>query len=152
MQIIQCTVDDEEYPLCLKIRRQVFIEEQGVDEAIEIDAHEKEAIYFLARIEGVPVATGRFRVKGPHVKFERVATLPSYRGQGIATRLMEAMQKVVTNKYPELTPLMHSQKEVIPFYEKLGWEVAGEPFVEAEIEHQMMVLASGFCCSKSLAL
>lgn len=142
MQVIQCTVGDEDYQTCLEIRRQVFIEEQGVDESIEIDEHEKEATYFLVKVDGLPVATGRFRQKGSSVKFERVATLPSYRGQGIATQLMAEMQKVAAKKYPELTLLMHSQKEVIPFYEKLGWKVAGEPFVEAGIEHQMMVLAT----------
>ena len=131
---------EEDYQACLKIRRQVFIEGQQVPEEIEIDAYEKQAVHFLAFYEDKPVATGRFRIKKGFLKFERIATLPEFRGKGIARALMLEMQKVGTERYPNYLPAMHAQAEVIPFYEKLGWVVVGERFVEADIQHQAMVL------------
>ncbi|MFQ5729992.1 MAG: GNAT family N-acetyltransferase, partial [Waddliaceae bacterium] len=86
------------------------------------------------------VATGRFRVDGPFLKFERIATLPSARGKGVGKALMEAMQVAGYKKYPYHLPFMHSQSNVISFYEKLGWIPLGETFFEAGIPHRMMIL------------
>jgi len=130
---------DEDYQRCLEIRRKVFIEEQGVDEDIEIDAHEKEAIYFLAEIQGTACATGRFRPYKQFLKFERIATLPEFRGKGIAKALMSTMQEVGHKEYPHHLQVMNAQADAIPFYEKLGWVALGEPFFEAEIPHKVMI-------------
>ncbi|NGX42036.1 MAG: putative N-acetyltransferase YjcF [Chlamydiae bacterium] len=130
---------DEDYQRCLEIRRKVFIEEQGVDEDIEIDAHEKEAIYFLAEIPGTACATGRFRPYKQLLKFERIATLPEFRGKGIAKALMKTMQEVGYKEYPHHLQVMNAQEDAIPFYEKLGWVALGEPFFEAEIPHKVMI-------------
>lgn len=122
----------------LNIRRQVFILEQNVPEDLEIDEFEKSAEYFLLLVAGSPAATGRLRVKNNLIKFERIATLKEYRGQGLGKILMEAMLEFAQKKYSHLTPYMHSQLEAVPFYEKLGWRAQGEIFYEAEIAHQVM--------------
>lgn len=128
-----------DYQSCLMIRRKVFIEEQQVSEKEEIDSFEKEATHFLAFYQNKPVATGRFRVQENCVKFERVATLKAFRGKGIATQLMEEMQRVSQEKHPSFQMVMHAQVGAFPFYLKLGWTFEGERFYEAGIEHQKMV-------------
>jgi len=111
-----------------------------VPEREEIDAFEKEAIHFLAYYKGVSAATGRMRVKKCFIKFERIATLKEFRGRGIATELMEEMQRAALARFHTYLPAMHAQTEAIPFYLKLGWVQVGDLFDEAGIEHQVMIL------------
>lgn len=129
----------EDYALCLEIRRAVFIDEQGVNENVEIDSYEKESIHFLVKRNDKAVSTGRFRLKGNLLKFERIATLSSARGKGMAAKLIEKMQSAAFNEFPEYLQFMHAQEEVVSFYERLGWKVIGESFEEAGIRHRMMI-------------
>lgn len=140
MITVKEVTSDEEYAACLEIRRQVFIEEQGVSFEEEVDAYEKESTHFLAYCDEKPASTGRFRIKKEFLKFERVATLAAFRGKGLARAVMLEMQRVGQEKYPQFLPAMHAQAEVISFYEKLGWVGVGERFMEANIEHLVMVL------------
>lgn len=137
---IATTKAEREY--CLAIRRAVFIQEQGVPESIEIDEFENVCTHFILMIDGTPAATGRLRPKPPHLKFERIATLPSHRGMGLGRELMLVMQAFAANQYPNLMPMMHAQEDALSFYRKLGWQVQGERFVEADIGHYRMVFTS----------
>lgn len=128
-----------EYKLALSIRKEVFVLEQKVPEEIEVDQYEGSCEHFLTTIDGEPAATGRLRVKDAYIKFERIATRKRFRGQGVGRNLMDAMLKHATQKYPQLTPYMHSQLDAVPFYQKLGWISQGEVFFEANIPHMAMV-------------
>lgn len=90
-------------------------------------------------VAGIPAATGRLRVKNKFIKFERIATLNDYRGQGLGKILMEFMLAHAQKNYPTYTPYMHSQMDAVPFYEKLGWKAQGEIFFEANIPHRVMI-------------
>lgn len=128
---------DEDLQTSLEIRRKVFIEEQGVDRPQEIDPGD--FIRFLARVDGRPVGTSRLRIEKTLIVFERVATLACTRGQGVGKALIQQMQKVASADYPHHLMVMHAQLHAQPFYEKLGWKALGEPFVEAGVEHILMV-------------
>lgn len=129
-----------EYLETLSIRKEVFIKEQNVPEEIEIDEFECHSHHFLLTKAAVPVACGRMRLKSSYIKFERIASLKSFRGMGLGKMLMEKMQEFARLNYPELTPYMHSQVDSIAFYEKLGWTKQGEIFFEAGIPHLAMTL------------
>lgn len=60
---------------CRALRRTVFIEEQGVSEAEEIDDLDGEAIHLLATDAGRPVGTARLLVRGETGKIGRVCVL-----------------------------------------------------------------------------
>ncbi|QVL57617.1 MAG: GNAT family N-acetyltransferase [Simkaniaceae bacterium] len=143
MIIVKRVKTEEDYQTCLMIRRKVFVEGQKVPEREEIDAFEKTSIHFLAFYENEPAATGRLRVEKTFVKFERIATLEMFRGRGIASKLMQEMQRVAQKDYPIYQMMMHAQTEAIPFYLKLGWRPNGERFYEAGIEHQKMIFSKG---------
>lgn len=131
----------EQYSLALAIRQKVFVQEQGVPVDLEVDEHEKAAVFFIAMEEDRAVATGRYRLKSEGVvKFERVATLAEYRGKNIGTVLMRHMQDAAILQYPNCVLMLHAQKESIRFYERLGWQCEGPIFHEAGIEHRKMVL------------
>ena len=126
------------YSISLSIRQVVFIEEQKIDPALEIDEYENQCEYFLTNLDHRSAATGRLRTTSDKIKFERIATLLEFRGKGLGRNLMESMLSTALTKYPEKKPWMHSQLSAATFYEKLGWVRVGEIFDEAEIPHVAM--------------
>ncbi len=131
--------NEDEKSKALEIRREVFIDEQGVPEDIEIDDFESSSTHFLVYLDEFPVATGRFRIKKSYLKFERIATLKKSRGQGIGNKLMEFMQNFALKNFPEFLPAMHAQESAVSFYEKIGWIGVGDRYEEAGIIHQTMI-------------
>lgn len=122
----------------LAIRREVFIDEQGVPEGLELDGRDREATHFLARLDGEPVGTARLREYGDGVgKVERVAVREPHRGEGWGERLMAAVESRAREAGYERVRLA-AQLPVVDFYERLGYEVVGEEFVDAGIPHRSM--------------
>jgi predicted GNAT family N-acyltransferase len=118
------------------IRRKVFIDEQHVPEQLEWDEDDDSATHFLARIGNRNVACARLTADG---KIGRMAVLEQYRNQGIGQRLL---QQVIAHARDEAYPTlyMHAQASATGFYEKAGFTVSGEPFMEAGIPHREMCL------------
>ena len=133
---------------CLLIRRAVFIREQGVSEAEEIDSHDDDpavvtsAIHLLGRVQGFPAATGRLLIdypEGANAHVGRVAVMEQLRGNGYGQAVMEALQAIARERgFPGIT--LDAQLHAIPFYEHLGYSVHGEVFLDAGIEHRVMDL------------
>ena len=120
------------------IRRRVFIEEQGVPEADELDGKDGERTHFLARdAAGCAIGCACLRPYGAQHKVERVAVLPALRGTGLGAALMNAVE-AHAREVDARDLVLHAQAAVVAFYEKLGWTSIGERFDEAGIEHQKM--------------
>ncbi|NAZ38290.1 GNAT family N-acetyltransferase [Rubellimicrobium sp. CFH 75288] len=122
---------------CLAIRRRVFIEEQGVAEALEIDGLDGEAIHLLAREGGRAIGTARLLLRGEVGKIGRVAVLPEARGRGAGAALMEAALEVLRARGARQARL-GSQVHAIPFYERLGFRAEGPVYDDAGIPHRDM--------------
>jgi predicted GNAT family N-acyltransferase len=120
------------------IRRRVFIEEQGVREADEIDGKDVERTHFLARdAAGCALGCACLRPYGAQHKVERVAVLPEMRGTQLGRALMDAVD-AHAREIGARDLVLHAQAAVVAFYEKLGWTNIGPRFIEAGIEHQKM--------------
>lgn len=126
---------------CFEIRREVFIEEQGVPEAIEVDGLDDVCVQFLAETQSNPprpVGTARLRITDDgQAKAQRVAVLRDYRGQGIGCRLMAAIEDHARAMgHGRIT--LGAQTSARSFYDRIGYLAFGEAFMEAGIEHVMM--------------
>jgi ElaA protein len=77
---------------CRALRRTVFIEEQGVSEADEVDDRDGEAIHLLATVAGRPVGSARLLIEGDTGKIGRVCVLAEARGTGLGAALMRAAE------------------------------------------------------------
>jgi cystathionine beta-lyase len=131
----------ENYDEALTIRWEVFQKEQGIDEKIDFDGEDENAIHFIAYNEdNEPVGTARVRFfdQGKTAKVERLAVLKEYRGSGAGATIMNAIdeyleERKVTKAY------MNAQKSVESFHAKFGFKPEGEDFIEAGIPHVKMV-------------
>lgn len=121
------------------VRRDVFIDEQGVAEAVEMDGRDDEAVQFLVRDDSYPVGTARLRFPEDDVgKAERVSVREPYRGEGLGRRLMEALEAEAREAGVSEIHL-HAQTRVEGFYASLGYETVSDEFEEAGIPHVEMV-------------
>ena len=123
------------------IRRAVFVQEQGVAEALEFDEHDAQARHLLALRDGEPVGTLRVRWldRGRTAKIERIAVLPEARGAKVGQALVEAALAAAKAEGAEVA-LLHAQTIVQGFYVRLGFVAFGPEFIEDDILHVAMRL------------
>lgn len=118
-----------------KIRQKVFIDEQQVPAEEEWDEHEEAAQHFLVFHSDKAVGTGRITGEG---KIGRMAVLKKARGLGAGLELLRFICKFARAEGQKCVYL-NAQRQAIPFYEKAGFSVQGESFMEAGIPHIRMV-------------
>ena len=125
---------------CRALRRRVFIEEQGVAEADEVDDLDGQAIHLLAKLDGIPVGSARLLTYGDTGKIGRVCVLQSARGTGLGAALMQAAVAQFRT-LPEIKRVkLGAQLHALAFYERLGFTPYGDVFLDAGIEHREMGL------------
>ncbi|URZ87234.1 GNAT family N-acetyltransferase [Floricoccus penangensis] len=123
----------------VKIRNSVFVKEQGVPFALEIDENESYCIHFvLYNSLDIAVATLRLLPQNnEQLILQRMAVLKEYRELGYAKLLIqEALKFTANNGYRTIT--LHAQLPARDFYKKIGFEEFGQVFKEAGIKHISM--------------
>ncbi|MDP4656410.1 MAG: GNAT family N-acetyltransferase [Algoriphagus sp.] len=124
------------------IRELVFVVEQEVDAAEEYDEFEDSSVHFLAKVEGTPVGTARWRFTQNGVKMERFAVLKVARGKGVGQALVAAVLGDI-DQHPDTKgkkKYLHAQIHAMPLYAKFGFQVVGDQFEECAILHYKMEL------------
>ncbi len=117
------------------IRMAVFVDEQGIDAAMEIDANDPVSLHAVAALgTGPALGTGRLLPDG-HIG--RMAVLQRARGQGVGTALLMRLMQAARergDRQVELSAQVHAQG----FYSKFGFVAVGRPYQDAGIEHITM--------------
>ncbi|MEB3297933.1 MAG: GNAT family N-acetyltransferase [Candidatus Sericytochromatia bacterium] len=127
----------------LAVRWSVFVDEQGLPAAEEVDEWDGVCEHLLAVLEGRTVGTARLIPLDAHtVRVGRVAVMREARHQGVATRLMVHCEDRARSQGREVVRLS-AQWGVVSFYEQLGYAVTGAPYLEAGIVHVAMVKRLG---------
>ncbi len=120
------------------VRGIVFMEEQGVSCAIEKDAQEHSALHIIGELAGEPIAAARIRFLGEYAKIERLAVRKQWRGRGYGIQLLDfAITTARQQGFKKFK--LHAQTTALAFYAKHGFEAVGDLFLEADIEHRLMV-------------
>jgi predicted GNAT family N-acyltransferase len=125
---------------CRALRRRVFIEEQGVSEADEVDGKDNDAIHLLATENGIPIGSARLLILGEVGKVGRVCVLAQARGTGLGAALMRAAVERFRTAPGVRKVKLGAQIHALGFYERLGFTAVGEVFDDAGIPHREMVL------------
>ena len=136
--MIRIAVTDD-IATCRALRRAVFIEEQGVSEADELDDLDGVAVHLLAIVDGRPMGSARIIPGNGYGKIGRVCVLAEARGTGLGAALMrEAVQEC--RRLGLKTARLGAQTHALGFYEALGFEAVGPVFDDAGIPHREMIL------------
>lgn len=129
-------LDSKTYQDALKIRYEVFVEEQKVPEELEIDDLEEQSHHVVLYQDDQPLGTARIYHQGDGVyKIQRVAVLSTQRGHGLGAQLMQACEQKI-QQLQGTKMILGAQLQALPFYEKLGYIVEGPEFMDAGIPHR----------------
>lgn len=136
--IIKKVSSKEELAQAFHVRTVVFVDEQKVSMEEEIDVYEDEAIHFIGYQDDSPIAASRLRWVEDFGKLERICILKDHRGKSYGTKIIQAMEAEVIQKgYSKVK--LNAQTHAIAFYERLGYEVVSDEFLDAGIPHVTMI-------------
>ncbi|EST23208.1 GNAT family N-acetyltransferase [Streptomyces roseochromogenus] len=133
---------------CFAVRKEVFVQEQGVAEDLEYDAYDAVAVHVLAvREDGAPLGTGRLLHGAVAAEktggdasvgsLGRLAVSREARGLGVGVALVRAIEDAARAR--GLTAVdLHAQTHALGFYERLGYAPYGPEFPDAGIPHRAM--------------
>lgn len=127
---------DRDAPALTAVRHRVFVEEQGVPEALELDDEDASARHWLALADDVPVGTLRMLRDG-HIG--RLAVLRPWRGRGIGAALLGAALDCA-RELEQREVYLHAQVHALAFYQRWGFAAEGPEFLDAGIPHRLMRL------------
>ena len=133
--------DFNNFARCMMIRTRVFVIEQNIAANLETDEFENTSTHYLVgNGEGfIATARSRFLEDKETAKIERVAVLKEARGKGVGRQLMDYILNDLYT-YPHLKTIkLGSQNTAIGFYQKLGFQIIGEEYIDADIPHHLMM-------------
>ncbi|MBF8780539.1 GNAT family N-acetyltransferase [Pseudomonas fulva] len=118
-----------------RIREAVFVAEQHVPPELEWDAEDPTAVHFLALEGDYPIGTARLLADGT---IGRVSVLKDWRGLKVGDALMRAAILEAQQRGLE-QQMLSAQVHATAFYQRLGFRVVSEEFLEAGIPHVDML-------------
>ena len=130
----------------IMLRTQVFIQEQNVSAEDEWDSADETATHFLVRsIDGAAIGCARLILE-KHQTAEtlptqivfhigRVAVLQEHRQQGIGRQLMQTVIANCLQHHRSASVYLCAQTQHIRFYQKLGFVIRSNVFMDAGIPH-----------------
>ena len=139
IQIHQIDFGTPEYDEAVRLRYEVLRRPLGLEFTPEQLAEEFDQIHLaayhptghlLAYLNLTPIDINT-------VKMRQVAVAPALQGKGIGSALVAWSEQVAQN-IPCQKMILHARQEAVPFYERLGYTVVGEPFEEVSNPHFKM--------------
>jgi len=101
-----------------------------------MDGRDADSQHVKAIIDGVIIGTGRLL---PNGFIGRMCVLKEYRNRKIGTMMQENLvQQASDNGHHKV--LLNAQSYIIPFYQKYGFRINSDEFIEADIPHRRMIL------------
>jgi predicted GNAT family N-acyltransferase len=145
---VRQAVGEEDRAACFAVRREVFVEEQGVPPELEYDTYDATAVHVLAvRADGVPLGTGRLLHGADALaktgadasvgSLGRLAVTRAARGLGVGAALVAAIEEAARERGLDAVDL-HAQTRALGFYERLGYAAYGPEFPDAGMPHRAM--------------
>ena len=139
------TPNSPEVKKCFEIRHKVFIEEQNVPKEEEYDNWDNFAKFVAVYDNDEIVGTGRIFFDGDEYRIGRIAVLKEHRGKHYGDFIVRIL---IDNAFDNGAEEIHlgAQVRAVGFYEKIGFKVCGEEYIDANIPHLPMILKrQDFC-------
>ena len=139
---VQIVREESDLQACYNLRFEVFVEEQKVPFDLEKDEEDSNASHFLLSFKDDPVGVGRVvfgqSKEGRIAEVGRIAILKNFRSRGFGKELMREIVSYCKKSGAEEI-VLGAQEHALGFYEKLGFEVVGDRYIDANIPHFKMV-------------
>jgi predicted GNAT family N-acyltransferase len=117
-----------------RVRDAVFVAEQSVPPELEWDAEDGDAIHFLAFEGDFVVGTARLLPDG---EIGRLSVLKDWRGMKVGDALLKAVINEAEQRDLKQQKLS-AQVQAVAFYQRFGFTVVSEEFLEAGLPHVNM--------------
>lgn len=128
----------------LRIRAEVFVVEQTCVYQ-DLDLKDKRAYHVFVEENGEIIAYLRVLEKDvsyPEISIGRVLVKETYRGRGLARKLMQRAVSFIEEVLRENEIRISAQKYLLKFYESLGFTMVSEVYQEDGIEHVEMLYSA----------
>ncbi|MDD2792715.1 MAG: GNAT family N-acetyltransferase [Sediminibacterium sp.] len=127
-----------EYEQMVALRRQMLRKPLGLDfTEQELHSEEKNVLLGCFDEEVMEGCCMLIQTAPGVVRLRQMAVLSGLQGKGIGRVLMSFAENVARDRQFQKI-IMHARTSTVPFFEKLGYHVTGEPFVELTIQHVVM--------------
>lgn len=122
-----------------RIRQQIFVDEQGIPRDVEDDGLNEEAIHVLASLDEEAIATARLVImEDRQGEIARVAVVKAHRGKGLASLLLEELEKAAVNRQMRRL-VLHPHHYLENFYSGLGYVLVPGSETQAG-EHRLITM------------
>lgn len=123
---------NEAHEALMAVRTLVFVVEQNVPASLERDGQDPACAHVLATDdEGLAIGAGRLMPDG---RIGRMAVRKDWRGSGVGGAMLQALMAEAKRR-GHAEAHLHSQSHARAFYERHGYAVEGDEYLEAGIPH-----------------
>lgn len=127
----------------LKLRAQVFVVEQHCH-YLDLDDQDQNSDHFGFEKKGKVIAYLRVINEQDSYRIGRVCTHIDFRGQGLASKLMNEAMEYLKKAPRKEKIVLSAQQHLVDYYAQWGFVPKGKPYLDVGILHQDMLLADGF--------
>lgn len=133
--VVKFVETESELEGAINVRMRVFVVEQQIPVAEEIDDADATATHAIALYQGQIVGTGRLLYRDDGMaQIGRMAVDRQFRRQGIGGRILAFLEDEARAQGIG-SCLLHAQEYVKAFYAGSGYVERGDLFLEADIPH-----------------
>jgi predicted GNAT family N-acyltransferase len=128
----------KEYKQMLALRYSILREPLGLNFSNEEIEQEKDHILIAAFEEDEMLGCCMLKKVDAHtLQLRQMAVKNNLQGKGIGASIMNFAETISRDRGYR-TIIMHARDTAIGFYEKFGYKVKGEPFIEINLPHHVM--------------
>ena len=125
-----------------QIRREVFVEEQGLPAHVDFDGNDEAAFHVLCQVGSEVIGTGRLlALDNDTGSLGKIAVLQKYRGNGLERLIVQTLEAVaIANDIVAISLKPH--KHLDGFYQSLGYHVV--PGIYVVGTHEFITMRKHF--------
>ena len=138
MALKQLYHGSKEYEQMVKLRYEVMRKPQGLDFSDDELKKEKEDILIGAFDEDDIIGCCLLsKIDNQCTRLRQMAVQKNKRGIGIGESMIAFAENIARDKGYKVL-MMHARDTAIRFYEKYGYKIKGDEFIEVNIKHRVM--------------